>query len=345
MKALAIICSILLLASCTPQVYSDLYSYEYEPVPKSSVKVLQIGDSIPEDALAIGKIIVGSKSITSQAQYDKVLELAVGEAARSGGNLLVIGNEPANGNKLQGWATIARGYSSKLIPTTQPSKNTQASEDSHQTAEAGNQQQTPDTVNHAALLLGLEPAGKAPVRKRMKQPVGSIKAGIGPMWTTSRLYIENSQDYETNVRGTGFGASVTTIRWGCAGLGMDFYVNHTTLDNTYRSGGRDKNYSFTQFYIGPDFVCGGRLFGRFRGEVTLGLGLAVHSEKSQQQVGLGLRSSLGLEYMITPKIGIGIETLSQRHLFEKPEGFKLAHDEDYYGYQQLGFLFGLRTYF
>ena len=49
--------------------------------------------------------------------------------------------------------------------------------------------------------------------------------------------------------------------------------------------------------------------------------------------------------MITPKIGIGIEVLSQIHLFEKPEGFKLAKDEQYYGYDQLGLMFGLRSYF
>ena len=345
MKAIAFICSILLLASCTPKVYSDLYSYEYEPIPKSSVKVLHVGDSIPEDALAIGKIIVGSNSINSQAQYEKVLKLAVVEAARSGGNLLVIGNLPANGNKLQRWATIGRGYSSKLIPITQSSKNTQSPETGNQTEETCSQQQTPDTISQAALLLGLEPAEKAPVRKKMKQPMGSIKAGIGPIWTTSRLYIENSRDYETNVRGTGFSASVTTIRWGCAGLGMDFYISHTTLDRTSWSLPRGEKLNFTQLYIGPDLICGGRLFSRFRGEATFGLGLAVHSEKSRQQVGFGLRSSLGLEYMITPKIGIGIEVLSQIHLFEKPEGFKLAKDEQYYGYDQLGLMFGLRSYF
>ena len=33
--------------------------------------------------------------------------------------------------------------------------------------------------------------------------------GIGPMWTTSKLYIENDKDYESDVRGTGIGVSAT----------------------------------------------------------------------------------------------------------------------------------------
>lgn len=96
--------------------------------------------------------------------------------------------------------------------------------------------------------------------------------------------------------------------------------------------------------MGPSFVCGGRLFGKLRGEATFGFGLAVHSNTSQKELGFGIHSSLGLEYMITSKIGIGIEGVCQKHLFQKPEGYKMPDDE-LYGYQQIGMLFGLRTYF
>lgn len=339
-----IIVTVLLMAGCTPQVYSDLYTYEYAPIPQSTVKVLHVNDSIPEDALIIGRIIVPDKSTTTQSQYEKVLGLAVGEAARSGGNLLVVNSLPANGSKLQEWAKIARGYSSKLIPIMQPSNNSKKPTEVSIPETRSYDVKPTDTVSQVVKLLDIAPAEPSTKRTKFKQTIGSIKAGVGPIWTTSRLYIENDRDYETNVRGTGFSASVTTIRWGCTGIGMDFYLNHTTLERTVRRSGADKELSFTQFYIGPSFVCGGQLIDRLRGEVAFGLGLAVHSEKSQQAAGLGLRSSLGLEFMITPKFGIGIEGLSQRHLFKKPEGYNMPDDEQY-GFQQLGVLFGLRTYF
>lgn len=340
---IVIIGTILLMAGCTPQVYSDLYTYEYDPIPKSTVKVLHAGDSIPEDALAIGRIIVADKSTTTRGQYEKVLGLAVGEAARSGGNLLVVNSLPTNGSKLQEWATIARGYSSKLIPIMQSRDRSKMPTEVSSLEIRSSDVKPTDTVGQAAQLLDIVPAEPRTNRQKAKQPVGSIKVGIGPIWTTSRLYIGSSSNYETNVRGTGFSASITTIRWACIGFGFDFYLSHTSLEN-YRIYGRNKDLSFTQFYIGPSFVCGGRLFGKLRGEATFGLGLAVHTDKDQNEAGFGLRSSLGLEYMITPKIGIGIEGVSQRHLFQKPEGYKMPDDE-LYGYQQLGVLFGLRTYF
>ena len=88
---------------------------------------------------------------------------------------------------------------------------------------------------------------------------GKRVVGIGPMWTTSKLYIENDKDYESDVRGT------------------------------------------------------------------------------------GIRVSLGLEFMITQKIGIGIEGVSQKHIFKKPKGYNVSNDEQY-GFLQQGLLFGLRTY-
>ena len=202
-----------------------------------------------------------------------------------------------------------------------------------------------DSSGRAASFFELAPADNKKTRssKKLKQPVGSVKAGIGPMWTTSKLYIENDKDYESDVRGTGIGVSATSIRWGCVGFGVDFYASHTSINHTFKSYGYDKKYSFTQLYIGPSFVCGGVLFSRLRGETSFGLGLAAYSEKGNADAGLGIRVSLGLEFMITQKIGIGIEGVSQKHIFKKPKGYNVSNDEQY-GFLQQGLLFGLRTY-
>jgi len=70
---------------------------------------------------------------------------------------------------------------------------------------------------------------------------------------------------------------------------------------------------------------------------------AVYNGIDDTQFGFGLRSTLGLEVMVSGKVGIGIEGVSQRHFFKKPDNFNLPDDE-FYGFQQLGILFGLRIY-
>lgn len=198
------------------------------------------------------------------------------------------------------------------------------------------------TENGATQTVGSgDGQGMDSVRQAGK-PGGTFSFGAGPVWTTSKLYVANDHDYMTNVRGTGFGISLSNLPGGWYGYSIDLYGSHTKVENIAKYT-LIKDFSYTQVYLGPSFVCAGRLAGPLRGSASVGLGMAVYNGIDDTQFGFGLRSTLGLEVMVSGKVGIGIEGVSQRHFFKKPDNFNLPDDE-FYGFQQLGILFGLRIY-
>ena len=198
----------------------------------------------------------------------------------------------------------------------------------------------------AAQMLGIIPETEGTNQRQKSGPKGSLKFGVGPMWTTSKLYYDEGGDYVSNFCGTGFGISFTHLAGGWFGYGLDFYGSYTTLKQSKSSYYliRGWEYTFTQLYFGPSFVCGGNISNRLRIESSAGLGLAIHNgDGDNTKAGIGFRFSLGLELMISEKVGIGIEGLSHRHTFSKPNDFK-TDDDEFYGFQQVGFLIGLRIY-
>ena len=326
-RKLVVLCSLAaVITGCSPQVYSDLYTYEYDPLPRDSVAVVAAGDSTIGDALVIGKVIVSNTAVGTQQQYDRVLSRAIIEAARHGGNLLVVEQlEPANGRHGT-WATIAR--SSKPVRTgTAPSFSSLADASSRRTAGAQN------------VETGKQGSGQP----QPTQPSGSLKFSVGPMWNTSKIYYNDRGDFKRGISGVAFGASITNMSGRWYGYGFDFYGYHASTEGGRRNG-RQETFSFTQFYIGPALVVGGHVADRLRIDTSIGLGLGVHTGSGDSEAGVAFRSTVGMEYMVSRKIGIGLELVSQRLLLKKPEGFNLADDE-FYGFQQLGFMPGLRVYF
>lgn len=174
------------------------------------------------------------------------------------------------------------------------------------------------------------------------QPHGSLKLEAGPMWTTSKLYTDYQGHYQTDIRGTGVSLSLSRLGNRIYGWGGDFYVNHTSVSSqSYRA---DEKASYTIFYIGPSFVVGGCLAKRLRGEASAGVGLSLYNDDGQTETGFGFRYTLGLEFMLSHSIGIGIEGLGQTMFFKKPDNFKQPDGESY-GYRHLGFMLGLRLYY
>lgn len=194
-----------------------------------------------------------------------------------------------------------------------------------------------ETVNPTDTVQMQETATETNLQKRY-EPKMNIKAGVGPMWTTSKLYYTESGKYVSNFHGTGFGLSFSHLVGGWYGYGVDFYGSYTSLIAT------DWEYETTQLYFGPGFVCGGMLADKLRIESSIGLGLAIHNgDGDDTKAGFGLRFSLGLEVMLSKNVGIGIEGMSHRLMYSKPNNFNIDDDE-FYGFQQIGFLVGLRYY-
>lgn len=326
-KLTAALCSMVaVLTGCSPQVYSDLYTYEYDPLPRDSVAVVAAGDSTIGNALVIGKVIVSNTVVGTQQQYDRVLSQAIGEAARYGGNLLVVEQLASTNGKQRTWATIAR--SSKPVRTgSAPSFSSLADASARHTASSQN------------LKMGKQGSSQS----RPSQPSSCLKFNVGPMWNTSKIYYSDNGDFKQGVSGAAFGASIANMGGGWYGYGFDFYGYHASAEGRKRSGSYE-TFNFTQFYIGLALVIGGQLADRLRIDTSIGLGLGIHTNSGDSDAGVAFRSTVGLEYMVSRKIGIGLELVGQRLLLTKPEGFNLADDE-FYGFQQLGFMPGLRVYF
>lgn len=203
-----------------------------------------------------------------------------------------------------------------------------------------------EAESQAAQMLGIAPEAEKANRQKRNEPKMNIKVGVGPMWTTSKLYYTDGGDYVSNFSGTGFGLSFSHLVGGWYGYGVDFYGSYTTLKASDSSNywARDWKYTTTQLYFGPSFVCGGMLADKLRIETSAGLGLAIHNgDGDDTKAGLGFRLSLGLELMLSKNVGIGIEGMTHRLMYSKPNDFKVDDDE-LYGFQQIGFLVGLRFY-
>jgi len=173
------------------------------------------------------------------------------------------------------------------------------------------------------------------------QPQGGLKLEAGPMWTTSKVYTDYQGHFQTDIRGTGLSLSLSHLGNRVYGWSGDFYVNHTSV--SLQSHRADDKTSYTIFYIGPSFVVGGCLVKRLRGEASAGVGLSLYNDDGQTETGFGFRYTLGLEYMLSRNIGIGIEGLGQTMFFKKPDNFKQPDGESY-GFRHYGFMLGLRLY-
>lgn len=322
----ALCCMAAVLAGCSSQVYSDMYTYEYPALPRDSVKVVAVGDSIAGSSLVIGQVMVGTNATTTWKQYDRVLTQAVAEAAGNGGNLLIVRQQNPGTWRHGAWADIAR--------TTSPvaSRGQGRTDISYASATVGQTVPLPTTSSQSSVSGG----GSTLVH-------GSLKFSVGPTWYTSNIVTDYNGNSKSGVRGLALGVSFVSLSRGWYGFGLDIYGSHASVEGKDRFG-RHETFGFTQLYVGPSLVLGGQLGRRVRIDGSFGLGLGLHFDSEDTEGGVAFRTTAGLEYMLSRKIGIGLEVVSLRLLLKKPDGFKLDDDE-FYGFQQLTVLPGLRMYF
>lgn len=78
----------LLLVACNPRVASSLVT-AYAPLDfREQVIVLGLNETVPQDAEYLGEVKVGDTGFTTNCSYEKVLEEAMLEARKAGGNVL-----------------------------------------------------------------------------------------------------------------------------------------------------------------------------------------------------------------------------------------------------------------
>ena len=368
------------MVSCAPRVTSEMLTNDFQAQPTNKVMIYGPKDSVPETAKAIGLVTVDGKNTSLRKQYTRAIDLAVKETARKGGNVLVVDNRELKENRLKGTIaytdekiidslTLSAYRVSQLqhMPLSKKPADVKQMGDKEQ-QEIAQQQETTKAVEQEELMSVYlkrdsiynanpeayfdllneydDKTGSGTVsndKSEKKSRGGMIKVGIGPEWNTSKVYYEGS-NYLSYIRGNAVSLSVTSTEGKAYGFGFDLYGSITEADiPSYSYSSYDK-FELTLLYLGPSAVFGGHLTDRLRMDLVVSTGVAYFQDNDYTQIGIGLKSALGLEYMVSKNAGIGLDLLGMTSIFGNPSGARLPNNETY-GYQQLGLMLTGRFHF
>ena len=321
----AILLCACLLAGCNPKVVSDLYTYEFASLPSDSVQVFLPDDSVPPRTLAIGKVKVVDGGLSVQGSYERVLQMAIDETAKWGGNGLILESHRAPdiiSSIHRVWGTMLRmeHSASDSVVRTSLCKALGYSGD------AGYSQHLQHQVNR-------QQYGK----QREASSVNVLRLGIGPSWLVSRYQIGNRL-YKSK-GGVGITADYEHVWRSGLGIGVNYQHDYFSFD-----GG----VSMRLNYIGPSVAFAYMQGGPWRWGSGIGVGYGWYSESlgnySYTEDNLATLVYLNAEYMATKDIGIGLQMNAFTMRLKKPDDFELK-DNEFYGIQRLGIQLALNYYF
>ena len=195
-------------------------------------------------------------------------------------------------------------------------------------------------------------------------PNNVVKLDAGVSFITSKVYVYNLDDKKMH-RYTwkpGFSAKVDYEHFWKSGwgFGVNVMYHNTNFDAGYGAIGYSQGYyeyQFSQWYFGP---CAAYRFrfgdSKWMGDVSAGMGYSQFTEDLDGKItvhygGLGVSWRAGIEYMLTPDIGLGVELTDLMAFVSQPDYFDtlkaLGKDESdsVNGFYRLGLMAGLRIYF
>lgn len=330
-KILFILFTAVSLTGCSPQVTSEMVSGGYDPVATNKVMIVDADDGM-EQVQTIGLVTVKGMAQSVKSDYGKLLGLAVRETAQKGGNVLVMDYSEMDKNRMKGTMAhidgevndsltlSARRIDELKVKIWEPTKTTAKNTTSNAEVDSWQQEE--------------------------KQPQGVMfKIGAGPMWTTSKIYLTtDAKNYVTDQRGYGLNLSIAYTGKNIYGFGADFYGVRTEIDIPNNLSHSGKKPDYLMMYLGPSALIGGNVTSWLRIDASLGIGLAYYHDDGQDKFGFGIRTTIGLEFMVTKTLGIGIDGVRQRSFFSKPDGFKLP-DNEAYGFENIGFMLTARFHY
>ena len=158
-----VILAAILLASCTPRVLTDI-TMSYPARSVEEVKVYDVGDTVPNSAVAIGKVAVLDRGLTTNCGYDRMLGLAKERTAENGGNGLLLTEH----RKPSFWGSSCH----QLMGTMFLIDDT-----------------TIDPTKPNAAMEGVRLAAEEAERQLREHllPANSLRLNVGPSWITSDL--------------------------------------------------------------------------------------------------------------------------------------------------------------
>ncbi len=298
----------LLLTACNPRVMTDIM-ISHDPLPADSVHVFDVGETAPNSAEAIGKVAVVDAGFTTRCKYDQILQLAKEETGQAGGNglLLITHLKPSF------WGSSCHQIEGMMlllhdmnIDSLSPNPVMRGVETMEAIRKEKERKQR--VPKHTIMISG----GVGWLNSDIETPIGTYKKKGGTDWRIEYHYVSKSY--------LGFGLTY-------AGFYTSFPVGDMNLT-----------------YIGPSLVLCPKLGERWILRGGISLGYCHFSDGYEQQSGFGGDFSLGIEHMLSRRIGIAIEAANNIQSYSAPEGYQLDDDENY-GINRTSILGGLRFYF
>lgn len=345
-KTTFLLLTTVVMVSCSPQVTSEMVTSGYDPVATNKVMIVESIDKV-EKAQAIGQVTVDGKAESVKSEYGKMLGMAVRETAQKGGNVLVMDYSEMEKNRLKGMMAHTDGeVNDSLTLSVRRIDELKAKLWGPKTIVNKATTNVGAATDTATAITNNQAEADGWQQEQEEEPQGIMfKIGAGPMWTTSKLYLAaDAKNYVTDQRGYGLNLSIAYTGKNIYGFGADFYGSRTEVDlpDNYWYIGNKPDY--LMMYLGPSALIGGNITPWLRLDASLGIGAAYYHDDAESKFGLGSRVSLGLEFLVTKTLGIGIDGVRQRSIFSKPDGFKLP-DNEVYGFENLGFMLTARFHY
>ena len=146
-----------------------------------------------------------------------------------------------------------------------------------------------------------------------KSTTHTLSLNMGPAWVTSKMYTpRGTYKWRTGLE--------LGVEYNCVfkkGYGFGFSFLHNTTN--YPDG------NTTQNYVGPSFVYAGNFSRKWRGMTEVGVGYSTFNNGYTTSAGFGSKYSVGLEYMLSDKIGINAKLTGITTFLDEKE-------DDYGGY-------------
>lgn len=318
-----------MLVACTPTISTEILQ-RYTPLPLDSVKVYDDPSLVPSSATAIGKVNitgldmpgadtkeamkrVGLKMSDIKKDANPKVMMAKVMAANAGGNGLLMSNGSEVGYlKSYYFGTILRSEDN-VVNNNVTSPAVKAHE--------YNKEKLSELV------------------KKHSLPSNVLKVNVGPAWLTSKMYVTSS-NYYSNLSALNVELQYSHLwksGWGC---GFTAFQSHFDIGD---SDSYDRRGSANIFYVGPTLTYAYRTDKGWLWTMNYGLGYTSF-DADDVYSGFGMTFNVGVDYMLTKHLGVGIELNEYAGFFKEPEGWQNEHDESY-GISQFGLLAGLRWYF